>query len=94
MNFYDDLVMQTQMNYSKYYLSMLPAVRPTRTIPSECDRKMTIMMTPFMSCSTKLPIYGLLKQERRPLSEYGGCGHGWRSSIIKTENIGKGAFHR
>lgn len=27
MNFYDDLVMQTQMNYSKYILSMLPAVR-------------------------------------------------------------------
>jgi ferrous iron transport protein B len=30
----------------------------TRTLPSERDRKMTIMLTPFMSCSAKLPIYG------------------------------------
>ena len=31
----------------------------TRTLPSERDRKMTIFLTPFMSCSAKLPIYGL-----------------------------------
>ncbi|MGN1381451.1 MAG: ferrous iron transport protein B [Eubacterium sp.] len=36
----------------------VPAVMSTRTLPSERDRKMTIMMTPFMSCSAKLPIYG------------------------------------
>lgn len=29
----------------------------TRTLPSERDRKMTILLTPFMSCSAKLPIY-------------------------------------
>ena len=31
----------------------------TRTLPSERDRKMTIFLTPFMSCSAKLPIYAL-----------------------------------
>ena len=31
----------------------------SRTLPSERDRKMTILLTPFMSCSAKLPIYSL-----------------------------------
>ena len=35
----------------------VPAVMSTRTLPSERDRKMTILMTPFMSCTAKLPIY-------------------------------------
>jgi ferrous iron transport protein B len=35
----------------------VPAVMATRTLPSERDRKMTIMLTPFMSCSAKSPIY-------------------------------------
>ena len=35
----------------------VPAVMATRTLPSKRDRKMTILMTPFMSCSAKLPIY-------------------------------------
>lgn len=35
----------------------VPAVMSTRTLPSERDRKMTIMLTPFMSCTAKLPIY-------------------------------------
>ncbi|MGN0658705.1 MAG: ferrous iron transport protein B [Emergencia sp.] len=38
----------------------VPAIMATRTLPSERDRKMTIMLTPFMSCSAKLPIYGLI----------------------------------
>ncbi len=38
----------------------VPAVMSTRTLPSEHDRKMTVMLTPFMSCSAKLPVYGLL----------------------------------
>lgn len=37
----------------------VPAIMATRTLPSERDRKMTIMLTPFMSCSAKLPIYAL-----------------------------------
>ena len=38
----------------------VPAIMATRTLPSEHDRKMTIMLTPFMSCSAKLPVYTLL----------------------------------
>lgn len=37
----------------------VPAIMATRTLASERDRKMTIMLTPFMSCSAKLPIYGI-----------------------------------
>ncbi|MDD2214825.1 MAG: ferrous iron transport protein B, partial [Oscillospiraceae bacterium] len=36
----------------------VPGVMASRTLPSERDRKMTIMLTPFMSCTAKLPIYG------------------------------------
>lgn len=36
----------------------VPGVMATRTLPSERDRKMTILLTPFMSCSAKVPIYG------------------------------------
>ena len=36
----------------------VPGVMASRPLPSERDRKMTIMLTPFMSCSAKLPIYG------------------------------------
>ena len=35
----------------------VPGVMASRTLPSERDRKMTILLTPFMSCSAKLPIY-------------------------------------
>ena len=35
----------------------VPGVMATRTLPSERDRKMTILLTPFMSCSAKLPVY-------------------------------------
>lgn len=37
----------------------VPAIMATRTLSSERDRKMTILLTPFMSCSAKLPIYGM-----------------------------------
>jgi len=36
----------------------VPAVMASRTLPSERDRRMTILLTPFMSCTAKLPIYG------------------------------------
>lgn len=36
----------------------VPGVMASRTLPSERDRKMTIILTPFMSCTAKLPIYG------------------------------------
>ena len=40
----------------------VPGVMASRTLPSERDRKMTILLTPFMSCSAKLPIYGFFTQ--------------------------------
>ena len=38
----------------------VPGVMASRTMPSERDRKMTILLTPFMSCTAKLPIYAFL----------------------------------
>ena len=37
----------------------VPAIMATRTLSSDRDRRMTVLLTPFMSCSAKLPIYGL-----------------------------------
>ena len=38
----------------------VPAIMATRTLPSERDRKLTVLLTPFMSCATKLTIYGFV----------------------------------
>ena len=48
----------------------VPAVMATRTMPSERDRKMTILLTPFMSCTAKMPIYGFFVNAFFP--EWGG----------------------
>ena len=48
----------------------VPAVMATRTLPSERDRKMTILLTPFMSCTAKLPIYAFFVAAFFP--RYGG----------------------
>lgn len=48
----------------------VPAVMSTRTLPSERDRKMTILLTPFMSCTAKLPIYSFFVSAFFP--KYGG----------------------
>ncbi|MBP5151340.1 MAG: ferrous iron transport protein B, partial [Lachnospiraceae bacterium] len=48
----------------------VPAVMSTRTLPSERDRRMTILLTPFMSCSAKLPIYAFFVSAFFP--GYGG----------------------
>ena len=48
----------------------VPGVMASRTLPSERDRKMTILLTPFMSCSAKLPIYGFFARAFFP--EYSG----------------------
>ena len=40
----------------------VPAIMATRTLPSERDRKLTVLLTPFMSCVTKLTIYGFVAQ--------------------------------
>ncbi len=44
----------------------VPAVMSTRTLPSDRDRKMTIFLTPFMSCTAKLPIYAFFVSEFFP----------------------------
>ncbi|MBQ1371963.1 MAG: ferrous iron transport protein B, partial [Oscillospiraceae bacterium] len=44
----------------------VPAVMSARTLPSQRDRKMTILLTPFMSCTAKLPIYGFFAAEFFP----------------------------
>jgi len=49
----------------------VPAVMSTRTLPSERDRKMTILLTPFMSCTAKLPIYAFFVSAFFPR-------HGWQ----------------
>ncbi|MCR5089352.1 MAG: ferrous iron transport protein B [Oscillospiraceae bacterium] len=46
----------------------VPAVMSTRTLPSERDRKMTILLTPFMSCTAKLPIYAFFVRAFFPSS--------------------------
>ena len=48
----------------------VPAVMSTRTLPSERDRKMTILLTPFMSCTAKLPIYGFFVHAFFPKSAW------------------------
>ena len=49
----------------------VPAVMSTRTLPSERDRKMTILLTPFMTCTAKLPIYAFFVSAFFP--NYGGA---------------------
>lgn len=48
----------------------VPGVMASRTLPSERDRKMTVMLTPFMSCTAKLPIYAFFTKIFFP--DYGG----------------------
>src|SRR5699024_9128560 len=48
----------------------VPAVMGARTMENEKDRRMTIMLVPFMSCSARLPVYGLLTAAFFP--KYGG----------------------
>ncbi len=48
----------------------VPGVMASRTLPSQRDRKMTVMLTPFMSCTAKLPIYGFFAERFFP--EYSG----------------------
>lgn len=44
----------------------VPAIMATRTVSSDRDRKMTILLTPFMSCSAKITIYGFLPRRSSP----------------------------
>ena len=56
----------------------VPGVMASRTLPSERDRKMTILLTPFMSCSAKLPIYAFFTAAKIRIAKR---GYGEKSQI-------------
>lgn len=76
----------------------VPGVMASRTLPSERDRKMTILLTPFMSCSAKLPIYGFFTAAFFPgkgalvmvALYFGGIVTGILSAIVLNGTMFKG----
>ncbi len=76
----------------------VPGVMATKTLASERDRKMTIMLTPFMSCSAKLPIYGFFTAAFFPgkgalvmiLLYFGGIVMGILSALIMKRSLFRG----
>ncbi|MGI6072892.1 MAG: ferrous iron transport protein B [Lachnospiraceae bacterium] len=76
----------------------VPAIMASRTLPSERDRKMTIMLTPFMSCSAKLPIYGFFAAAFFPkraalvtfLLYFGGIVAGILVALVSKSSVFKG----
>ncbi len=76
----------------------VPGVMATRTLPSERDRKMTILLTPFMSCTAKLPIYGFFAAAFFPgytglvmvLLYFGGIVMGIITAMIYRKTLFKG----
>jgi ferrous iron transport protein B len=77
----------------------VPAVMATRTLASERDKKMTILLTPFMSCSAKLPIYALFTAAFFPHNQalvmiglyVMGIIFGVGSGLIMNKSLFKGA---
>lgn len=76
----------------------VPGVMASRTLPSERDRKMTVMMIPFMSCSAKLPIYAFFTQAFFPnhgglvmvLLYFTGIAVGILTALIAKNTMFKG----
>ena len=74
----------------------VPAIMATRTLSSECDRKMTMLLIPFMSCSAKIPIYAVFTAAFFP--DHGGlvmtCLYvfGMLVGIIAAKVLSKTAF--
>ena len=76
----------------------VPGVMASRTLPSERDRKMTIMLIPFMSCTAKLPIYGFFTAAFFPEYSglimvalyFGGIAVGILVAMIAKKSIFKG----
>ena len=76
----------------------VPAVMSTRTLPSARDRKMTILLTPFMSCTAKMPIYGFFVNAFFPRSAWwiilllylGGIGVGILVALLYKKTMFKG----
>ena len=61
------------------YACAVPAIMATRTIENKRDRLATILVTPFMTCSARLPVYMLLIAAFIPniitCTDFSGCGH-------------------
>ena len=76
----------------------VPGVMASRTLPSERDRKMTILLTPFMSCSAKLPIYAFFAAAFFPKHSalvmialyFGGILMGIRMALVFRGTLFKG----
>ncbi|MCM1104136.1 MAG: ferrous iron transport protein B [Clostridium sp.] len=76
----------------------VPGVMASRTLSSERDRKMTILLTPFMSCSAKLPIYGFFTAAFFPrfgalvmiLLYFGGIAVGILAALIMKNTLFRG----
>ena len=76
----------------------VPGVMASRTLPSERDRKMTILLTPFMRCSAKLPIYSLFASVFFPqyaglvmvLLYFGGIVVGILAALLLKSTVFKG----
>lgn len=76
----------------------VPGVMASRTLSSKRDRKMTILLTPFMSCSAKLPIYGFFTAAFFPkhgalvmvLLYFGGIAIGILTALILKNSLFKG----
>ena len=76
----------------------VPAVMAARTLPSERDRKMTIMLTPFMSCSAKLPIYAFFTAAFFPATGaavmvglyFGGMAVGVLAALLMRKSLFSG----
>ena len=74
----------------------VPAIMATRTLSSERDRKMTILLTPFMSCSAKIPIYSVFTAaffpRHRALVMIGLYVTGILVGIVAAKGFGKTLF--
>jgi ferrous iron transport protein B len=76
----------------------VPAIMATRTLSSNRDRKMTILLTPFMSCSAKIPIYALFSSAFFPVRElpvmlimyFGGAAVGVLIALLLKNTAFKG----
>ena len=76
----------------------VPGVMASRTLPSERDRKMTILLTPFMSCTAKLPVYGFFASAFFPRQSglimvglyFGGIFMGILTALLLKNSLFKG----
>ena len=71
----------------------VPAIMSTRTLASERDRRMTILLTPFMSCSAKIPIYGVFSAAFFPESCRPGDDRAVHPGYPGGHRGGQGAGH-